>query len=72
MNTISQLNQVSFYESLRVEIQNRVWDEDITLTLMDGQGDNKDVISNPSGRARFKITLAENAILPTKPKLSAK
>ena len=70
VNTISELNEVTFYKDFPgVEVQNRVNDPDITLALMDGQGDNRNVISNPNGVARFKLTLADNAVLPTNPKL---
>ena len=68
-NTISELNGDSFYLALPtgVVVQIRVNDADLSLVLMDGQGDDMNVISNPIGEARFKIVLSDDALVPTDP-----
>ena len=74
VNTISMLDDnQNFYAAFPgVVVQTRVNDDDLSLVLMDGQGDNKNVISNPDGQARFKIILADGAIVPTEPTIEYK
>ena len=74
VNTISLLNNnQNFYAAFPgVVVQTRVDDDDLSLVLMDGQGENKNVISNPDGQARFKIILADGAIVPTEPTIEYK